>query len=149
MTAEPRALDDIVPAFIVFFFFQAEDGIRDYKVTGVQTCALPISSLPGGLYGRGGYCPASGSDHLPTLQGESDAGPGHADDSPDSAGSLDERAVLCRQGLRSVREDGIPGTDGHHGDRRPDRPDARDDLGGSVGARVAPSRPHGPDDHAG
>src|SRR2546426_5965817 len=29
--------------FFVFFFFQAEDGIRDYKVTGVQTCALPIS----------------------------------------------------------------------------------------------------------
>src|SRR5256885_2954886 len=27
---------------LVFFFFQAEDGIRDYKVTGVQTCALPI-----------------------------------------------------------------------------------------------------------
>src|SRR5256885_2724014 len=31
-------------AMIVFFFFQAEDGIRDYKVTGVQTCALPIST---------------------------------------------------------------------------------------------------------
>src|SRR5438876_11544810 len=29
--------------FIVFFFFQAEDGIRDGRVTGVQTCALPIS----------------------------------------------------------------------------------------------------------
>src|SRR5256885_2143823 len=28
---------------ILLFFFQAEDGIRDYKVTGVQTCALPIS----------------------------------------------------------------------------------------------------------
>src|SRR5260370_12821141 len=27
---------------IVFFFFQAEDGIRDSSVTGVQTCALPI-----------------------------------------------------------------------------------------------------------
>src|SRR5256885_2615055 len=27
---------------VMFFFFQAEDGIRDYKVTGVQTCALPI-----------------------------------------------------------------------------------------------------------
>src|SRR5256885_11333220 len=27
-----------------YFFFQAEDGIRDYKVTGVQTCALPIST---------------------------------------------------------------------------------------------------------
>src|SRR5256885_2746294 len=30
-----------------FFFFQAEDGIRDYKVTGVQTCALPICREPG------------------------------------------------------------------------------------------------------
>src|SRR5215467_763248 len=30
------------------FFFQAEDGIRDYKVTGVQTCALPI--LANGTY---------------------------------------------------------------------------------------------------
>src|SRR5207247_6483858 len=29
-----------------FFFFQAEDGIRDPLVTGVQTCALPISSPP-------------------------------------------------------------------------------------------------------
>src|SRR3989449_11444363 len=28
-----------------FFFFQAEDGIRDVAVTGVQTCALPISQL--------------------------------------------------------------------------------------------------------
>src|SRR5690606_40797265 len=33
---------------VLFFFFQAEDGIRDFHVTGVQTCALPISerSLP-------------------------------------------------------------------------------------------------------
>src|SRR5437868_12032835 len=30
--------------FLFFFFFQAEDGIRDRNVTGVQTCALPISS---------------------------------------------------------------------------------------------------------
>src|SRR2546425_7122311 len=29
--------------FVFFFFFQAEDGIRDKLVTGVQTCALPIS----------------------------------------------------------------------------------------------------------
>src|SRR5256884_6850722 len=34
------------------FFFQAEDGIRDVAVTGVQTCALPISLFwNGGLYG--------------------------------------------------------------------------------------------------
>src|SRR5262249_41644956 len=32
---------------LVFFFFQAEDGIRDWSVTGVQTCALPISHTPG------------------------------------------------------------------------------------------------------
>src|SRR3712207_1166245 len=32
-----------------FFFFQAEDGIRDIGVTGVQTCALPISALAAGM----------------------------------------------------------------------------------------------------
>src|SRR5437016_8129776 len=32
--------------FVFVFFFQAEDGIRDWSVTGVQTCALPISALP-------------------------------------------------------------------------------------------------------
>src|SRR5688500_19105778 len=32
----------ILVYLLLFFFFQAEDGIRDYKVTGVQTCALPI-----------------------------------------------------------------------------------------------------------
>src|SRR2546430_7505628 len=33
----------IAVSHIIFFFFQAEDGIRDLTVTGVQTCALPIS----------------------------------------------------------------------------------------------------------
>src|SRR2546430_2836423 len=33
----------------VFFFFQAEDGIRDLTVTGVQTCALPICRSLGGV----------------------------------------------------------------------------------------------------
>ena len=32
-------------AAVLDFFFQAEDGIRDYEVTGVQTCALPISGF--------------------------------------------------------------------------------------------------------
>src|SRR5690606_40744498 len=31
---------------VLCFFFEAEDGIRDFHVTGVQTCALPISSSP-------------------------------------------------------------------------------------------------------
>src|SRR3712207_8610471 len=34
-----------------FFFFQAEDGIRDIGVTGVQTCALPISTCSACLRG--------------------------------------------------------------------------------------------------
>src|SRR5215813_1157198 len=34
---------------LFFFFFQAEDGIRDADVTGVQTCALPISDELGAL----------------------------------------------------------------------------------------------------
>ena len=34
---------DVLGWFLcLFFFFQAEDGIRDHCVTGVQTCALPI-----------------------------------------------------------------------------------------------------------
>src|SRR2546430_11702240 len=34
--------DRVVLSMLLFFFFQAEDGIRDLTVTGVQTCALPI-----------------------------------------------------------------------------------------------------------
>src|SRR5206468_7435299 len=37
-------LCEIIFFVIYFFFFQAEDGIRDLIVTGVQTCALPICS---------------------------------------------------------------------------------------------------------
>src|SRR5262249_59365996 len=32
----------VAVVLVIFFFFQAEDGIRDWSVTGVQTCALPI-----------------------------------------------------------------------------------------------------------
>src|SRR2546426_12276251 len=38
--------------YIFFFFFKAKDGIRDYKVTGVQTCALPISPGAVGVHVR-------------------------------------------------------------------------------------------------
>src|SRR2546430_3106782 len=36
-----------VCCYCFFFFFQAEDGIRDLTVTGVQTCALPIFQIQG------------------------------------------------------------------------------------------------------
>src|SRR5256885_4901035 len=41
-----NSIDKTTLSFWFFFFFQAEDGIRDYRVTGVQTCALPISAPP-------------------------------------------------------------------------------------------------------
>src|SRR2546426_6641086 len=50
----------IVVLFSFFFFFQAEDGIRDYKVTGVQTCALPISLHDGVRRSRTGRHAAGG-----------------------------------------------------------------------------------------
>src|SRR5438270_4879600 len=43
----------LVWQFLFFFFFQAEDGIRDLTVTGVQTCALPISGPRGAAPVRG------------------------------------------------------------------------------------------------
>src|SRR2546421_1111853 len=45
---------------VSFFFFQAEDGIRDLIVTGVQTCALPISPAAGVLRGGGGAAAGGG-----------------------------------------------------------------------------------------
>src|SRR3712207_8067399 len=82
----------------IFFFFQAEDGIRDIGVTGVQTCALPIyrkdmdltpyppsltgkggpvaGNRPRGVYGRAGFriflssVPGLGRGLLPTRSEE-------------------------------------------------------------------------------
>src|SRR5439155_15266224 len=49
----PRAIRKYMRSSAYVFFFQAEDGIRDGHVTGVQTCALPISPK-GGSY-RGAF----------------------------------------------------------------------------------------------
>src|SRR5690606_40701268 len=46
-----------------FFFFQAEDGIRDFHVTGVQTCALPICTPPGPLRNRYEALPSRWHNH--------------------------------------------------------------------------------------
>src|SRR2546430_3142192 len=46
----PRLYTSKICQYINFFFFQAEDGIRDLTVTGVQTCALPICSIVATLY---------------------------------------------------------------------------------------------------
>src|SRR5437016_10105606 len=50
---------------LIYFFFQAEDGIRDWSVTGVQTCALPIfprsARKPRSHSAAGGSGPPTGS----------------------------------------------------------------------------------------
>src|SRR3712207_6875828 len=56
-----------------FFFFQAEDGIRDIGVTGVQTCALPI-------YGAAERPPVHAREPLPTGRARSGAASGRAAD---------------------------------------------------------------------
>src|SRR2546430_6131088 len=61
-----------------FFFFQAEDGIRDLTVTGVQTCALPISFNGAGQRRRGARIETS-TGAAPALLLRYDADdPGHA-----------------------------------------------------------------------
>src|SRR5690606_233105 len=52
LTTTGSSSDDIT--VIVLFFFHAEDGIRDFHVTGVQTCALPIFAVAAGAGGHAG-----------------------------------------------------------------------------------------------
>src|SRR3712207_7959469 len=84
-----------------YFFFQAEDGIRDIGVTGVQTCALPISAcypIPKGKeptpYARCGHLPHCTLRHgrglLPLSAAEKEARPPGA--------SLSERSEERRVG---------------------------------------------------
>src|ERR1039457_4418710 len=55
MMTKQTCLSSKVNLLSGFFFFQEEDGIRDYKLTGVQTCALPIyAGYRGRTGGRGG-----------------------------------------------------------------------------------------------
>src|SRR5437764_2154487 len=44
-TSMSMSILPVVLVFVLLFFFQAEDGIRDTSVTGVQTCALPIFAI--------------------------------------------------------------------------------------------------------
>src|SRR6266436_9123515 len=64
-----------------FFFFQAEDGIRDVAVTGVQTCALPISYTVTSLSDANGAAPSgnlSGSAVITVNARPTSAGSGTA-----------------------------------------------------------------------
>src|SRR5207253_3564821 len=93
------------------FFFQAEDGIRDGHVTGVQTCALPISVM---------YTSCPGSSRSTLLRGTVDRLlPGHdvyitdwrdAKLVPVSAGSFDLRSEERRVGKERRLQGALDGT---------------------------------------
>src|SRR2546427_8129834 len=55
LTSDPFAFR-LCFVYLLFFFFQAEDGIRDLTVTGVQTCALPIWGSSGSTFFRYRNC---------------------------------------------------------------------------------------------
>src|SRR6266568_7923536 len=78
----------------LFFFFQAEDGIRDGTVTGVQTCALPISRDPRDLV-RGSRAPGARDERLHDPH----------------AGTRGARYVLARAG-GAVHRPGVAGDGG-------------------------------------
>src|SRR5256885_16068928 len=74
-----------------FFFFQAEDGIRDYKVTGVQTCALPICAADLAGFDQRAVAPVHGG-----AVGRCNATAAAADD--DVVVVLHGDSVLCLSG---------------------------------------------------
>src|SRR5256885_14674432 len=75
---------------LLFFFFQAEDGIRDYKVTGVQTCALPISN---GILGAGAPL-ACGAALAAKMRGDGDVAISFVGDGASNQGTFLESLNL-------------------------------------------------------
>src|SRR5437762_11757511 len=90
---------------MLFFFFQAEDGIRDTSVTGVQTCALPI--LPPRALGRLGL-PARAARHRDSAAGEGVRGRRllRRDDARSAVPSCDDRRGGPRSEERRVGKEG-------------------------------------------
>src|SRR5204863_1211445 len=83
---------------LAVFFFQAEDGIRDLYVTGVQTCALPISPAPDAvpsIRARGFNIATSRSAHVWPWQ------PSLLPDSPWQDKRVRQAANLCVDRNRS------------------------------------------------
>src|SRR2546430_8368075 len=74
--------------FDFFFFFQAEDGIRDLTVTGVQTCALPIYREARAPFERGATSP----EHRPSSRHKLDDRGARTNRFPRRFSVLDEMA---------------------------------------------------------
>src|SRR5689334_1564195 len=98
---------NLIAFFFFFFFFQAEDGIRDGTVTGVQTCALPISgpssdSPMGGLPGRTkrqDSSPPPPPGALPTQRRTVPSGATVSTGTPPRRTSTGSMSALCRKAM--------------------------------------------------
>src|SRR3989454_3205777 len=99
-----------------FFFFQAEDGIRVYRVTGVQTCALPISVPP-----RSRDCCASTY----------------------AVGRWRDPGVWASVAFPPLRAAFSPCPAGARGSRFPPHDDSGGPLGAPEGRRTVPTAPRG------
>src|SRR2546430_5675312 len=100
------ALPYNLSASLCFFFFQAEDGIRDLTVTGVQTCALPISLA---VFGLDHDLPRRGAPRDPDLLGlgrETDVLRGGLD--PAADGAVVEGGGELGLGLHLVQQSIVP-----------------------------------------
>src|SRR2546422_4717364 len=116
----------------LFFFFQAEDGIRDVAVTGVQTCALPISRSSERTRGHGGRGRRRLGPRDPAALARRNRRPGARVRSDDRAAPPIPRAA------GPVRETGLDRTDGGGGGPRAAEPAGKPARGGA--ARPAPRR---------
>src|SRR5256884_5297963 len=86
------------------FFFQAEDGIRDVAVTGVQTCALPICSPSSAAISPIPANPPDATPAMATAPAEPDARNARRDTSPISPSHWLSCAVFAKIGRASCRE---------------------------------------------
>src|SRR6266498_1471323 len=109
---------------LFFFFFQAEDGIRDADVTGVQTCALPITGQGPGADARPGRRRRSGEGMSEHGWPDHHDDPGYHDDHHDP---LHEPADGAHDGEAPPLPDDDGYWDLHHDDAGP-APDEPHDL---------------------
>src|SRR5690625_5693867 len=89
------SLLSVLASLFLFFFFQAEDGIRDGHVTGVQTCALPIWTSPAPSPGAPGSVAASPRRQGPAATAGRDRRP------PPGRGGSGRSPPMCHPGARS------------------------------------------------
>src|SRR5690625_5346411 len=92
-------------SFMYFFFFQAEDGIRDGHVTGVQTCALPIYEPRSGR----SIPPQSPFERSPGQHTRPDHGQSQADEEDDGVGQ--DVAAVVEDGLEAADDEAVENVD--------------------------------------